>query len=66
MAKSKGKQNRAAKPKTSSDRSSQRSEQRENVFSDPTDDFVTDAEIEAREMDRRSSKSAGFGRKKGR
>ena len=65
MAKSNKKQNRTAKPKTNL-RSAQSREERQSAFGDPTDQFVTDAELEAREADRRASKSRSTGRKRSR
>lgn len=64
MAKSKGKQNRTAKPKANTARSRPNPDQEQSSFREPSDEFVTDAEIEARE--RAGQKPKGGSRKKGR
>ena len=59
MAKSQRKQSRTTKSKAKNGRSTQDRDRDQSEFREPTDQFVTDAEIEARERQRQPSPNAG-------
>ena len=66
MAKGKRSQSRTAKPESTNDRSNRSVDREPTGFGEPPDEFVTDAEIEAREIQRRRPKGESAWRKKAR